>query len=243
MNLFVTSSPFIDGVSPATLSNANGFIDRIRGCLPPNPSVVFVCSDPRDHAGTCQFAAIATAAFAEAGIAFSGYQVLDGTTVHKACGMLAHCDFVVLCGGHVPTQNAFFRKIRMRHLLHNFQGTVMGISAGSMNMAGTVYVQPEEPGESVPEFKRFAPGLALTPVNILPHYQKAKDYMIDGKRLYEDVTFADSMGHEFFMLPDNSYFYQDSHGLLLCGKAYRLRNGIVEQLTDDEDVLDTILLD
>ena len=215
----------------------------LTGSGPVFPVTPVLYSYARDHAGTCQFAAITTAAFAEAGIAFSGYQVLDGTTVHKAYGMIAHCDFVVLCGGHVPTQNAFFRKIRMRHLLHNFQGTVMGISAGSMNMAGTVYVQPEEPGESVPEFKRFAPGLALTPVNILPHYQKAKDYMIDGKRLYEDVTFADSMGHEFFMLPDNSYFFQDSHGLLLCGKAYRLRDGIVEQLTDDEDVLDTILLD
>ena len=243
MTLFVTSSPFVEDAPRAILSNSNGFIDRIRGCLPQNPSVVFICSDPKDHTGTCQFAAITTAAFAEAGIAFSGYQVLDGTTVHKAYGMIAHCDFVVLCGGHVPTQNAFFRKIRMRHLLHNFQGTVMGISAGSMNMAGTVYMQPEEEGESVPEFQRFAPGLALTPVNILPHYQKAKDYMIDGKRLYEDVTFADSMGHEFFMLPDNSYFYQDSHGLLLCGKAYRLRDGIVEQLTDDGDILDTIVLD
>ena len=243
MTLFVTSSPFIEGAPRAILSNANGFIDRIRGCLPANPSVVFVCSDPKDHEGTCQFAAITTAAFAEAGIAFGSYQVLDGTTVHKSYGMIAHCDFVVLSGGHVPTQNAFFRKIRLRHLLHNFQGTVMGISAGSMNMAGTVYMQPEEEGESVPEFKRFAPGLALTPVNILPHYQKAKDYIIDGKRLYEDVTFADSMGHEFFMLPDNSYFYQDNQGLLLCGKAYRLRDGITEQLTDDEDVLDTILLD
>ena len=243
MTLFITSSPFIDGAPRAVLSNANGFIDRIRGVLPKNPRVVFVCSDPKDHAGTCQFAAITTAAFAEIGIAFGSYQVLDGTTAHRAYGMLSHCDFVVLCGGHVPTQNAFFRKLRLRHLLHNFEGVVMGISAGSMNMAGTVYVQPEEPGESVPEFKRFAPGLALTPVSILPHYQKVKDNYLDGKRLYEDITYADSMGHEFFVLPDNSYFYQDNNGLLLCGKAYRLRNGIMEQLTDDEDVLDTIVLD
>ena len=243
MTLFVTSSPFIDGVAPATLSNANGFVDRIRGCLPDNPNVVFVASDPRDHAGTSQFAAVTTAAFLEAGIAFSGYQVLDGTNVQRAYAMIAHCDLVVLCGGHVPTQNAFFRKIRLRHILHNFKGTVMGISAGSMNMAGIVYVQPEESGESVPEFKRFAPGLALTPVNILPHYQKAKDYWLDGKRLYEEITFEDSMGHEFFCLPDNSYFFQDEEGLLLCGKAYRLKDGIMEQLTDDEDVLDTVLLD
>ena len=66
MTLFVTSSPFIEGAPRAILSNANGFIDRIRGALPANPSVVFVASDPKDHAGTCQFAAITTAAFADA---------------------------------------------------------------------------------------------------------------------------------------------------------------------------------
>ena len=238
MNVFVTSSPFIDGAERAILAPENQFIDRIRAVLPPNPRVLFVCSDPSDRAGTCQFAAITTAAFAEIGICFGSYQVLDGTTAHNAYGMIRHSDFIVLCGGHVPTQNAFFRKIRLRHLLKHFEGTVMGISAGSMNMAETVYVQPEEPGESVPEFQRFAPGLALTTVNILPHYQKVKDNYLDGKRLYEDITFADSIGHEFFVLPDNSYFYQDSDGLLLCGRAYRLKDGIMELLTLEEEVLD-----
>lgn len=238
MQCFITSSPFIDEAPRAILAPENEFIDRIRAVLPRNPRVLFVCSDPRDHEGTCQFAAITTAAFAEAGIAFSSYQVLDGTTAHRAYAMVSHSDFIVLSGGHVPTQNAFFRKIRLRHLLHKFQGTVMGISAGSMNMADTVYVQPEEPGESAPEFQRFAPGLGLTGVNILPHYQKVKDNYLDGKRLYEDVTFADSMGHEFFVLPDNSYFYQDDAGLLLCGEAFRLKDGILELLTLNGEVLD-----
>ena len=238
MQCFITSSPFIDEAPRAILAPENEFIDRIRAVLPRNPRVLFVCSDPRDHEGTCQFAAITTAAFAEAGIAFSSYQVLDGTTAHRAYAMVSHSDFIVLSGGHVPTQNAFFRKIRLRHLLHKFQGTVMGISAGSMNMADTVYVQPEEPGESAPEFQRFSPGLGLTGVNILPHYQKVKDNYLDGKRLYEDVTFADSMGHEFFVLPDNSYFYQDDDGLLLCGEAFRLKDGILELLTLNGEVLD-----
>ena len=152
MTLFVTSSPYIDGVDPATLSDQNDFIDRIRSVLPENPNVVFVCSDPDDHAGTCTFASITAAAFAQVGIHFASYQVLDGTNAHRAYAMISHSDFVVLSGGHVPTQNSFFRRIRLRHILKNYRGTVMGISAGSMNCADVVYVQPEEEGESDPEF-------------------------------------------------------------------------------------------
>ncbi|MBQ7000825.1 MAG: Type 1 glutamine amidotransferase-like domain-containing protein [Oscillospiraceae bacterium] len=243
MTLFITSSPFIDEAPKAILSDRNQFIDRIRAAMPENPDVVFVASDPQDHAGTCAFASITCAAFAEVGIHFGSYQVLTGMTARRAYSMLSHCDFVVLCGGHVPTQNAFFRKIRLRHLLKAFAGTVMGISAGSMNTAGTVYVQPEEPGESAPEFERFAPGLGLTEVNILPHYQKVKDNILDGKRLFEDITYVDSLGHQFFALPDNSYFYQDDDGLLLCGEGYRLKDGILEQLTEEDEVLDMSLLD
>lgn len=237
MQLFITSSPYLENVDRALLNPANGFLHRIRAALPENPRVVFVAADPADHAGTCQFAAVTTAAFSEVGIFFSNYQVLDQTTVKNAWGMLTHCDFVVLSGGHVPTQNSFFRQIRLRHLLRTFSGTVMGISAGSMNMADTVYAQPEEPGESTPDFPRFLPGLSLTPVNVLPHYQNVKDTILDGKRLYEDITYPDSIGQQFFILPDGSYIYQDDADALLCGEAYRLSDGILEHLTQPEEVL------
>ena len=85
---------------------------------------------------------------------------------------------------------------------------------------------------------RIAEGLGLVDVSILPHYQKAKNYTLDGKRLYEDITFRDSMGHTFFALPDGSYFFQDEDGLLLCGRAFRIRNSILELLTIDEEVMD-----
>lgn len=239
MHLFVTSSPYIDGADRAILSNANNFVDRIRAVLPPCPNVVFVCSDPDDHDGVCRFAAETCAAFLEAGIPFSSYQVLDGATAGRAFAMISHSDMVILSGGHVPTQNSFFRKIRLRHLLHKYEGTVVGISAGSMNCAAEVYVQPEEPGESIdPNYKRFAPGLGLTWVNICPHFQKVRHTILDGKRLFEDITFHDSMGRCFFALPDNSYFYQDEEGLYLCGEAYRIKNGILELITMDGEVLD-----
>lgn len=243
MTLFVTSSPYIEGAPGAFLSNVNGFVDRIRGCLPENPRALFVCSDPDDHNGTCRFAAETTAAFAMEGMAFSSYQVLDWTTAKRAYQLICTSDLIILCGGHVPTQNAFFRKIRLRHLLRHFEGTVVGISAGSMNCAAEVYVQPEEPGESVPEFTRFAPGLGLTEVNILPHYQKVKDNILDGVRLFEDITYADSEGHCFFALPDNSYFYQDDEKLLLFGEAYRLCDGVMEKICETDQCLDMAEMD
>ena len=243
MVVFITASPFIDGAERALLTPDNQLLDRLYAVLPENPRVLFVASNPDDHAGTCRFGADVFCGFAEAGICFSKYTVLDGTNAQSAKKLVHSSDFIIFAGGHVPTQNAFLNGIRMRQLLREFNGVVMGISAGSMNLANPVYVQPEEPGESSPDFQRFAPGLGLTRYQILPHYQKVTDNILDGQRLYEDITFADSMGHEFFALPDNSYFYQDQFGLLLCGKAYRLKNGILEQLTRDEDVLDTVLLD
>ncbi len=238
MIAFITSSPYIDGAPRAILSNANQFVDRIREVLPPNPQVLFVCADPGDHDGVCRFAAETSAAFLEAGIVFGGYQVLDSFNAGKAYSLISRSDFIILSGGHAPTQNAFLRKIRMRHLLHKFGGVIMGISAGSMNCADIVYIQPEEEGESDPAFRRFAPGLGVTGVNICPHFQKVRHMIIDGKRLFEDVTFPDSMGHQFFALPDGSYFYQDNNCLLLCGEGYRIRDGILELLTVDGEILD-----
>ena len=238
MVVFITSSPYIDGADRAILNPQNEFVDRLRAVLPPNPQALFVCSDPDDHDMTCHFGADTAGAFSEAGIAFSGYQVLDGYNAEDAEMLVHSSDIVFFAGGHVPTQNAFFRDIHLREIMEGYDGVVLGISAGSMNLAEEVYVQPEEEGESAPEFERFAPGLALTDVNILPHYQKVKNNILDGLRLYEDITFADSMGHTFFALPDGSYIYQDEDGQLLCGKAYRVQNGIMELLTLDGEVLD-----
>ena len=67
-------------------------------------------------------------------------------------------------------------------------------------------------------------------MNILPHYQKVKDDILDGKRLFEDITYADSMGHTFFVLPDFSYVTDGDDCPILWGEGCRLRSGIMEQL-------------
>lgn len=236
MNVFVTSSPYLDGADRAILNPANGFLDRIREALPPFPHVLFVASDPERHDLTCGFGMDTAVAFCQAGMPFSSFAVLDGSNADEAAELVAKSDFIVLSGGHVPTQNAFFRAIGLRELLEEFDGTVMGISAGSMNLADTVYVQPEEEGEGIdPDFEHFAPGLGLTDVNILPHYQKVKDNILDGLRLFEDITYADSEDNTFFALVDGSYIFQNEDEQLLCGEAYMLRDGELTQLNRSGD--------
>ena len=230
MIAFITSSPFREDVDRPTFSNENGFVDRICAVLPEYPRCLYICSSPDRHDLNCRFGADIFMAFANMGIHFSGYDVLDNANADRAGELVQNADLILLAGGHVPTQNAFFQKIGLKKLLENHSGVVMGISAGSMNSADVVYAQPEDPGESASEFVRFLPGLALTKHQILPHYQKVKHWWLDGKRLFEDITYADSVGHTFYALPDFSYIVDDGNTAPLYGEAYRLQDGVMEQI-------------
>ena len=147
-------------------------------------------------------------------------------------------DFILLGGGHVPTQNAFFLKAGLREKMRGFKGIVMGISAGTMNCADDVYAQPELPGESIdPNYVRHLGGLALTRLNILPHYQALKNSHLDGKRLFEDITFSDSMGQSFLVLPDGSYVLGENGHETLYGEAWRIADGRMEKICRDGQTL------
>ena len=143
MVLFVTSSPYVNDADRAILSNDNAFIDRIREVLPPCPRALFIAADPENREDTCRFGADTVAAFSEAGMPFQSYHILDGFNAEAAQSLIADSNLILLSGGHVPTQNAFFQEIGLREKLEDFDGVVVGISAGSMNCADTVYVQPE----------------------------------------------------------------------------------------------------
>ena len=239
MIAFLTSSPCVYLAPRAILNPENDFIRNLQRCLPPNPRCLFICSDPDDYAFTDRVAEEMAAAFAEAQIPFSNLTKLDRRNWQDAKTLIWRSDLIILAGGHVPTQNRFFREIRLKDKLQNYQGVIVGISAGSMNAAGRGYVQPEEEGESAPEFTRFVPGLGITDYNILPHYQQVKDYILDGKRLFEEITYADSMGECFFVFVDGTYLLVENGRTELYGEAYCIQNGIMTQISESGD---TVLL-
>ena len=237
MIAFLTSSPCIYGAPRAIVNPENGFADNLRRCLPDRIRCLFIASSPDEPHLTQRFGYEMASCFAEAGFLFSDFQILDRQNQKDAQMLIWKSDFIILAGGHVPTQNAFFQDIGLRELLKGYQGVVLGISAGTMNAADRVYVQPEEPGESVPEFPRFAEGLGITTVNVLPHYQMVKDNYLDGRRLFEDITYADSYGECFHVFVDGTYLLVENGRTTLHGEAYRLSDGKMEQISRLGDVL------
>ena len=64
-----------------------------------------------------------------------------------------------------------------------------------------------------------------------------KDDYLDGLRLIEDITFTDSMGHEFIALNDGSYILIEDGHETLYGEAYMIKDGQLYQICKDNEAL------
>lgn len=151
--------------------------------------------------------------------------------------MVSEANFIILAGGHVPTQNRFFAELGLRALLQNWDGVLMGISAGTMNSAEVVYAHPELEGETAPDYRKFLPGLGLTKTMVLPHYQMIKDDVLDGLRVFEDIAYPDSMGRRFYALVDGSYIFGNGTAEELRGEAYLIEDGVLTQISKAGDTI------
>jgi dipeptidase E len=222
--LFLTSSPFVNRGEPF---NGNyGFVDRMKQAALKYGKALFITAMPDNDDETDHFANEIRYTAGLSGIEFVSYGVLDRRNQEQAAELVENSNFIILGGGHVPTQAKFFRQIKLRELLADFEGVIFGISAGSMNSAVEVYAQPELDGEADdPEYQRFFPGLGLTEYQLLPHYQDTKNLLLDGKRLFEDITYSDSMGHTFYAIPDGSYLYAEDDKTEIQGEYYLISDG------------------
>lgn len=233
MILFLTSAPggYYTGPDRSIfrgLDERNGFVENLKTRWRENSRVLFISASPEDYLENDGAARAFEKAFSLQNMSVSEVCVWDERTV--ACDLKQY-DLLILGGGHVPTQNAFFQKIGLKTALADFDGLVIGISAGTMNCAEAVYAQPELPGEAVdPDYQRFIPGLGLTEIMVLPHYQMLKDETLDGLRIIEDITLPDSMGRKIHVLVDGSYVLVENGASRLFGEGYLAENGRIRQI-------------
>ena len=236
---FLTSSPtgsLDDSHVVIGLDESNHFVENLRKFWPKNASSLMISAFPEDESANDQMRTFFEEVTRDAGLSVNRFDLWDNRTKDTSLKALLSYDVIWLGGGHVPTQNQFFHRISLINHIKKFRGIVIGISAGTMNAAEIVYAQPELDGEALdPDYQRFIPGLGLTKTNILPHYQMVKDNDLDGMRLFEDITYKDSMNHRFLALVDGSYLLVKDGAETIYGEAYEIRDGVIKQICHSEE--------
>lgn len=219
---------------PAQLNTENGLLASLQKHWKDSAKVLIISSDPDNIEKNDDILSVLSAAFPMSGLPTSQMCICDNRNTGLVEGIAGY-DAVILAGGHVPTQNRFFQRIHLKELLHNFDGILIGISAGTMNSAEVVYAQPELEGESIDrEYQRFLPGLGITKLMVLPHYQDIKDDVLDGQRVFEDITYPDSYSREFYALEDGSYLIVEGSAVTLFGAAYLIKDGAIKQICEKD---------
>ena len=237
MKYFLTSSASIP--ESYKVNSANGFIENLKNALGKTTiKTLYISSDPDAYELTDDFSSYTKLGFEEVGLHFDPFIIFDHRQTVNVQEYLNEVDLVILSGGHVPTQNQFFQEIQLAEKIQTFKGVVIGISAGTMNAAETVYAHPELEGESInPDYQRFLIGLGLTTKQVIPHYNFLKHEYLDGKHVIKEIATEDSMNQEFYIFPDGTYIY--GHGGMeeLYGEAYLLKDKIFKKINTNDQII------
>ena len=219
---------------PTQLFTDNGFLASLHKRWRNNSNVLIISADEDDVERNDSIMNTFTKSLPMSGLSINQIIICDKRNI-DILNTLGDVDVIILAGGHVPTQNRFFEKIRLKEKIEDFDGIVIGISAGTMNSAEIVYAQPELKGEGIDQnYQRFLHGLGITKLMALPHYQNLKDDILDGKRLFEDITYPDSYGREFYALVDGSYLLIENGITTLYGEAYLIKDGNIKQICEKD---------
>lgn len=237
MILFLTSSPSGPLDKPnyeRKLDSSNFFLFNLKKYWKKDMKGLIICAFSESYESNDEMREFFYDAFKNSGIPTS-FDLWDKRIEDVD---IQQYDFIMLAGGHVPTENEYFKEIHLKEKIKDYDGIVMGVSAGSMNCASIVYAQPELENESIdPNYHRFIEGLGICEINVLPHYQMVKDFMLDNQRLFEDITYKDSMNHSFYALNDGSYILIDEYGISLYGEAYLIKDGIKNQICEQNNII------
>lgn len=237
ITLLLTSSPCIEGTPE--INHKNDFKRLLLLNSHKRMSCTYITATPDDYQENDGHVSAFRDMLERIGFTFRQFRGLDRRNIRMAREIVLDSDMLILGGGHVPTQNSFFMEMGLTDILKDFSGMIVGISAGSMNSASEVYSVPEEPGEALaPNYKRFFPSLGLTDIQIIPHLNKNRHDILDGLKIYEDISIPDSIGHKFYAIPDGSFYFQQGSIREFHGETWLIQDGEMRQICEDGEVVE-----
>ena len=95
---------------PRPIAEENGLLGKLKDIWPQDARVLMICADPEDHEKNDAVLYCYKEALTMSGLMISSIGMCDARTEALAEN-ISETDVIILTGGHVPTQNAFFGKI------------------------------------------------------------------------------------------------------------------------------------
>ena len=156
--------------------------------------------------------------FEEADIHFEEAYVIDGRmSADEAQKRVAEADVIWLSGGDTPTQFGYFQKYSLDTVIKQHDGIIIGMSAGSINMAKTSICTL-----SCGHFKQeIYNGLACVDISVEPHFirEEVSDELIDLSKKYT-----------IYGLCDESFIVCSGETIEFYGEIYKLSLGNIERV-------------
>ena len=240
MNLFLASN--IGGVKkengkkiPIKFFENNDFLENLKKYIKSNNKFVLVASDPDNYERNDLFLQMDIEALKLSGLTFKEYLVLDGRAKGNIDDILKDSDLIFLCGGNTLTQNIFFNNVGLKEYLRSINSVIVGISAGSINSANDVYNSPES--EEDLKNSPYLNGLDLTTINIEPHFILEDSSDNCNKKLQRKEILKESYSRTIIALTDRAYILQTDEDCKLYGESYKIKDGIISKICDDDEYI------
>ena len=213
------------------IEDKNEILTNIKKYLKGNKRLVYVANNPKNIEENDIRIVPVFESFDKTGLYFDEKILLDCRNIKQAKEILTDADLIILSGGKCLCQLKFFKKIKLKKILQNYQGLVIGISAGTMNLCKIVANFPEEKADL--KEKRWLKGLGFFDEIIIPHFDgETNTYQIecDEVDLVNDYVLPMSHKHKFIGLPNESYVLIDNDlNVKYYGVSYEISNGEVKR--------------
>ncbi len=212
MGTYILTSMFPNGFNQSTAKLLDELIEK-------REAFAFVASEfEMIHEKTDRYYRHFLALLAHVGIRFNRSFVVDGRmTPSEARKAVAEADTVWLAGGDTPTQFGYFQKYGLTDIIRSHSGTVIGMSAGSINMAETAICTLTCGHKE----QLIYPAIGCIDISVEPHFD-----INNVSRELIDLSHA----HTIYGLCDDALIIRRNGGTSFHGDVYMLRDGTVAKL-------------
>ena len=233
--IFLTSMPLENqnDTSPK-LNNINNFATQLKKYHRKGfDNFVYFPSNPITYDNNDFYANLYYKAFDNSDLKFKNCILVDYRNYSEIHEIIKDADIIILGGGELPCQNTFFNNLRLKQVLNYYDGIIVGMSAGSMNMADIVFNFPEldkQIGDP-----NFLKGLGYTDINIVPHYKPTeKNYILEsGLDAWATYVLPHSHKIKIYALIDGTHILIQNNHAEIFGEAYLVKDSIISKVCNN----------